>query len=567
MLGTCACYCSCRFKAAHGAARYLAALLLLFVAWGCGGSQNNGGAVQQANLILTIQWPARQPALIPNSSQSISIVVSVGSKTLAHQEAKRPTGAQTQTTASFAGIPVGSVTIAASAFASTDGSGTAQATGQTTVQVTSDSVAQVGISMVSTVATLALSPNPLTVIKGAAVSLTATAYDSQNRIVLTSSTAGQDLTWVSASTAIATVGGSGSTVQVTGVAFGSTSVTATIKVNDAGQTVSDSVPVTVSSGSSSKKYTITDLGVPAGYNTSGATGINASGVVCGSSGQSGQSGQNAPAGAAIFQNGQATTVPVSAALNAEAINASGQVLCNQPVYAGGSLLYTGGNISYLPSTATTGQKGTCFTYGLNASGTVVGTFSGVGFTWAPGASSVTLVPSSFEISAINDAGLMCGTTGVPMRGADAVLFSADGTATHLGANGGYGSVAVAINSKGQLAGTIQPTSSVGHAMFYDGSKMIDLGALPGDTGSQAYALNSSGAVVGFSLLTSPGVQTYRAFVYSASTGMNDLATLVDSSGKGWTFSIATGINDSGAICGDGINPQGQYRAFLAVPSH
>ncbi len=51
---------------------------------------------------------------------------------------------------------------------------------------------------------------------------------------------------------------------------------------------------------------------------------------------------------------------------------------------------------------------------------------------------------------------------------------------------------------------------------------VDLGTLPGDSYSQAYGINSSGQVVGYS---SDSTGHQHAFLWSISGGMVDLGTL------------------------------------------
>jgi probable HAF family extracellular repeat protein len=72
-----------------------------------------------------------------------------------------------------------------------------------------------------------------------------------------------------------------------------------------------------------------------------------------------------------------------------------------------------------------------------------------------------------------------------------------------------------------------------------GAGMQDLGALPGDTGSRALAINDSGQVVGYS--SGSGV---RAFLWSKTSGMQSLGTLA-----GGHLSEAYSINDRGQVVG------------------
>jgi hypothetical protein len=47
---------------------------------------------------------------------------------------------------------------------------------------------------------------------------------------------------------------------------------------------------------------------------------------------------------------------------------------------------------------------------------------------------------------------------------------------------------------------------------------------------------------------------------SSPGGSSSLSSLLDSSGRGWIFQRAAGINNGGHISGNGINPRGQARA-------
>src|SRR5687767_12028141 len=68
----------------------------------------------------------------------------------------------------------------------------------------------------------------------------------------------------------------------------------------------------------------------------------------------------------------------------------------------------------------------------------------------------------------------------------------------------------------------------------------DLGVLPGDTSSVAWAINANGDVVGWSM----GPNGTRAFVYTAAGGMVPLAGLANR-----PRTLARDINDIGEIVG------------------
>jgi probable HAF family extracellular repeat protein len=89
--------------------------------------------------------------------------------------------------------------------------------------------------------------------------------------------------------------------------------------------------------------------------------------------------------------------------------------------------------------------------------------------------------------------------------------------------------------------------------LYSGGQMQDLGTLPNGSVSEAFDINRSGQVVGYSYTTSTG--TPHAFLYSGDQ-MQDLGTL------GGSFSRALGLNDSGQVVGNSSPPTGRTHAFV-----
>lgn len=108
------------------------------------------------------------------------------------------------------------------------------------------------------------------------------------------------------------------------------------------------------------------------------------------------------------------------------------------------------------------------------------------------------------------------------------------TVIDLGTLGGGNSTAYAINSSGQVVGV-----SDSHAFLYSAGVMHDLGTFGGGS-STAYAVNSSGQVVGWAT-GSTGLDSQRAFLYSTGP-MQSLGSL-------FGRSDAYGINDSQQIVG------------------
>ena len=157
----------------------------------------------------------------------------------------------------------------------------------------------------------------------------------------------------------------------------------------------------------------------------------------------------------------------------------------------------------------------------------------------------------------------------------------------------HGVSGVAINSKGQVAGTAGFGHKMTHAFLYTKGKLKDLGVLAGFETSEGRALNAKGHVVGRSqtaggkyhksmgqfwngqtlsaIGTLGGQQSianginagdivvgisqnpetfWRPFVRDMGTAgsrMIDLNTILDGSGAGWTLIRPLGINDAGQI--------------------
>lgn len=121
----------------------------------------------------------------------------------------------------------------------------------------------------------------------------------------------------------------------------------------------------------------------------------------------------------------------------------------------------------------------------------------------------------------------------------------------LGEGAGESSIAVDINSAGQVAGIIiDEESGRQRAVLWD-KRLIELGTLGG---SEAYTrgINAGGDVVG-TAQDSNG--RWRAFVHRAGLAMRDLGTL------GGGSSYGMGINRSGQAVGYADTSDGYFRAF------
>lgn len=182
------------------------------------------------------------------------------------------------------------------------------------------------------------------------------------------------------------------------------------------------------------------------------------------------------------------------------------------------------------------------------------------FTYDRAGSVMSELPASLGgantvATGINASGQIVGYADLP-GGAHHAFLYADGMTLDLGSFGGN-SEALAISASGTIVGR----AAVGgeqHAFRYAGGVMQDLGTLGGGS-SAAMDVNPAGDIVGWSE-TASGAR--RAFIWRNGV-MTDLNTLIPS-GTGWVLLGATGINDRGAIVGDG-EFQGERRAFLLTP--
>lgn len=116
----------------------------------------------------------------------------------------------------------------------------------------------------------------------------------------------------------------------------------------------------------------------------------------------------------------------------------------------------------------------------------------------------------------------------------------------LGTLGGWSSVALGINERGQVVGGADTHEGWRHAYLWESGKMTDLGTIGGPRQSGAWDINELGQVVGTSSNTGdPGL----AFLwlpepaYGLPAGMNDLGHLVA------CCTSAYALNDAGQVVG------------------
>ena len=173
---------------------------------------------------------------------------------------------------------------------------------------------------------------------------------------------------------------------------------------------------------------------------------------------------------------------------------------------------------------------------------------------------------------INNSGQVTGYSTIAGGISHAFLFS-DGSMQDLGTlSGPNGSSGFGINDAGEVAGwsnldSGDPNLAFGgtHAFLYSGGSMIDLGELPGgidtsNNSSEAFAINNSGQVTGYSSFSYLNGSGIHAFLFSAGS-MIDLGSL-DSSNTTY-LSFGNAINDSGQVAGRSMGPGlAGFHAFL-----
>ena len=154
---------------------------------------------------------------------------------------------------------------------------------------------------------------------------------------------------------------------------------------------------------------------------------------------------------------------------------------------------------------------------------------------------------SGQANGINDAGIVIGTR-LTSGNPDVTEWS-NGQMKSLGIDG-YGT---GINNAGQVVGGYVTGGQL-HAFTWLNGSLTDLGTSAGGTWSSAYAVNSSGEIVGTSALSNG---LFRAF-FSNGSGMASLGTFAGTNGS----SYAMAVNDYGEIAGNAQTAAGFAHAFL-----
>jgi probable HAF family extracellular repeat protein len=264
-----------------------------------------------------------------------------------------------------------------------------------------------------------------------------------------------------------------------------------------------------------------------GFGGSSAAGINDAGVIVGLSDELGGNAyyQSDPGGPVMLE-------PIVASAAATDINNNGVIVGNAAVTKAGNVTRAARWVNGLPEDL----------------GSLAGTNSAA--------------------SAVNDAGVICGSSDIPhtSRGDDdeepdysvAVIFI-NGAIQIVADFGGYTSAAYDINNNGEVVGASKypflppPALNQSLAFYWNGGEAIDLGTLNGGF-SVALAINDDGVIVGYS--------DGRA-VRVINGEMQDLNKYVVAADSNCILHSARDINNAGQIVAS--STCGTARAFRLDP--
>jgi probable HAF family extracellular repeat protein len=316
-------------------------------------------------------------------------------------------------------------------------------------------------------------------------------------------------------------------------------------------------------------YSITDLGTLGGAQSVG-NGINDAGQVVGNSTLA-----NGSQHAFLWSAGtmQDLGAPAGGQSNAYRVNNFGAAVGQ----ANGAVVWDHG-VATLLGSAGTG-------WDINDAGFVAGDEGGTAEIWTPLGRVDLLLELPYpnlppwgpggSATSINNSGWWAGLnefgawwpsptpehwpSGYPSKYIDGVAFYAEYSLYSLGTPAR--STPTAMNEKGENVG-FSHNAPGNLAVLWTGSQASpaqSLGTL-GGAESRAWDINDASQIVGEAEI---GTGPWHAFIYTASEGMVDLNSRIDSS-LGWVLQTAHGINAASQIAGTGtIN--GQTHAFLLTP--
>jgi probable HAF family extracellular repeat protein len=132
----------------------------------------------------------------------------------------------------------------------------------------------------------------------------------------------------------------------------------------------------------------------------------------------------------------------------------------------------------------------------------------------------------------------------------------------LGTLGGDFSIANWINDEGEIVGVASTAGEATvHGALWKNGVITDLGPLPGECASQAFAINSKGQIVGQSFPCDGS--TPQAVIWETDGTVHDLNALVQQ-GSGLVLTDPKIINDAGAIVVEGFLSNGDQHSVVLI---
>ena len=302
------------------------------------------------------------------------------------------------------------------------------------------------------------------------------------------------------------------------------------------------------------RFRVTDLGTLGG-DTSDALAVNDSGQVVGWSRLAGTDTFHAfrYAGGNLLDLG---TLAAGGNSRATGINNSGVICGTSNVATDNQRAFRYLN-QQMQDLGTLGVAISATACGINNAGEIVGGSGGRPFLWAGGQMQELPTPGgSGEANAVNRDGMVAGWFWLDGMSAAHAFRGTLAEATDLGALGGTGSGAFAINDRGECAGYYVDGANK-RLFIYRNGTMQNIGTLGGAQG-EAHGINNTGIVVG-----NDGTAAGPSHAFLWDGTIRDLNDLLDAASQGWTLTRANDISNHNVIVGQGLAPNGQYHAFLA----
>jgi len=168
-----------------------------------------------------------------------------------------------------------------------------------------------------------------------------------------------------------------------------------------------------------------------------------------------------------------------------------------------------------------------------------------------------------EANAMNSLGQVAGDSDLRGGAAFHAFRWSQGKMVDLGTVGDASSAASAINDLGAVVGfLISANGSIDGFLWRNGT-MIALGGLPGFPCNYPHRINNKGQVVGDSDDCNGNGKS--AWLWQKGVGLVDLNTLVPP-GSDMHLAEASFIDDNGEILGNGMVPNGDFHAFVLIPT-